>query len=109
MLRERFDRGGAVVAGIAVDNGILVGEFIAFWSAEDRVVAGMNLNVWDVTESLERLVRARTTVDDRRLADPGVPIEELAPPQVRTGSGPTPTHHQGRHHNRTADTSDRSL
>ena len=25
-------------------------EFIAFWLAGDRVVAGMNVNVWDVTD-----------------------------------------------------------
>jgi 3-phenylpropionate/trans-cinnamate dioxygenase ferredoxin reductase subunit len=54
-------------------------EFIAFWIAEDRVVAGMNVNVWDVTDSIQRLIRSRAVVDDRRLADPGAPLEELAP------------------------------
>ena len=29
-------------------------EFIAFWLAEDRVVAGMNVNVWDVTDPIQR-------------------------------------------------------
>ena len=29
-------------------------EFIAFWMVGDRVVAGMNLNVWDVTEPIQR-------------------------------------------------------
>jgi 3-phenylpropionate/trans-cinnamate dioxygenase ferredoxin reductase subunit len=53
-------------------------EFIAFWLVEDRVVAGMNVNVWDVTDDIQRLIRARVAVDDRRLADPGVPLEELA-------------------------------
>lgn len=52
-------------------------EFLAFWIADDRVVAGMNLNVWDVSDSIERLVRDRKMVDDRRLADPGIPIDEL--------------------------------
>jgi 3-phenylpropionate/trans-cinnamate dioxygenase ferredoxin reductase component len=54
-------------------------EFIAFWMVEDRIVAGMNLNVWDVTGPIERLIRERVAVDNRRLADPGVPLEELAP------------------------------
>jgi 3-phenylpropionate/trans-cinnamate dioxygenase ferredoxin reductase subunit len=53
-------------------------EFIAFWVVEDRVVAGMNVNVWEVTDSIKRLIGERVAVDDRRLADPGVPLEELA-------------------------------
>jgi 3-phenylpropionate/trans-cinnamate dioxygenase ferredoxin reductase component len=54
-------------------------EFIAFWISEDRVVAGMNVNVWGVTEAIQRLIRERVEVDERRLADPDVPLEELAP------------------------------
>jgi len=53
-------------------------EFIAFWLAGDRVLAGMNVNVWDVTDPIQRLIRERVAVDDRRLADPGVPLEQLA-------------------------------
>ena len=52
-------------------------EFIAFWIADDRVVAGMNVNVWDVTDPIQSLIRARVPVDDRRLSDPDVPLEEL--------------------------------
>jgi 3-phenylpropionate/trans-cinnamate dioxygenase ferredoxin reductase component len=54
-------------------------EFIAFWIASDCVVAGMNVNVWDVTEAIQRLIRARAPVDARRLADPDVPLDELVP------------------------------
>jgi 3-phenylpropionate/trans-cinnamate dioxygenase ferredoxin reductase subunit len=54
-------------------------EFIAFWISEERVVAGMNVNVWGVTEAFQRLIRERVEVDERRLADPDVPLEELAP------------------------------
>jgi 3-phenylpropionate/trans-cinnamate dioxygenase ferredoxin reductase component len=53
-------------------------EFIAFWLVGDRVVAGMNVNVWDVIDPIKRLISERVTVDDRRLADPDVPLEELA-------------------------------
>jgi 3-phenylpropionate/trans-cinnamate dioxygenase ferredoxin reductase component len=60
------------------------GEFIAFWLAGDRVLAGMNVNVWDVTDPIQRLIRERVAVDDRRLADPGVALEELVP--VEEGS-----------------------
>jgi 3-phenylpropionate/trans-cinnamate dioxygenase ferredoxin reductase component len=53
------------------------GEFIAFWLAGDHVVAGMNVNVWDVTDPIQRLIRERVAADDRRLADPDIPLEEL--------------------------------
>jgi len=53
-------------------------EFVAFWLAGDRVLAGMNVNVWDVSEHIQRLIRRRVAVDDRRLADPDVALEDLA-------------------------------
>jgi 3-phenylpropionate/trans-cinnamate dioxygenase ferredoxin reductase subunit len=53
------------------------GEFIAFWLDGDRVLAGMNVNVWDVTDPIQRLIRERIPVEDRRLGDPEVPLEEL--------------------------------
>jgi 3-phenylpropionate/trans-cinnamate dioxygenase ferredoxin reductase component len=53
-------------------------EFIAFWLVEDRVVAGMNVNVWDVTDPIKQLISRRVAVDDQRLADPDVPLDELA-------------------------------
>jgi 3-phenylpropionate/trans-cinnamate dioxygenase ferredoxin reductase subunit len=53
-------------------------EFIAFWLVGDRVVAGMNVNVWDVTDHIQRLIRDRVSVDDRRLANTDVPLEALA-------------------------------
>ena len=58
-------------------------EFIAFWLVEDRVVAGMNVNVWDVTDAIKRLINERVAIDDRRLSDPDVPLDELA--QVEKG------------------------
>jgi 3-phenylpropionate/trans-cinnamate dioxygenase ferredoxin reductase subunit len=53
-------------------------EFIAFWLLEDRVVAGMNVNVWDVTDPIQQLIRDRVAVDDRRLAALDVPLEALS-------------------------------
>ena len=55
------------------------GEFVAFWLTENHVLAGMNVNVWDVTDPIQRLIRERVAVDDKRLADPDIPLEELAP------------------------------
>jgi 3-phenylpropionate/trans-cinnamate dioxygenase ferredoxin reductase subunit len=58
-------------------------EFLAFWMVGDRVVAGMNVNVWDVTDQIRALIGERVAVDDRRLADPDVPLAELG--QVEQG------------------------
>jgi 3-phenylpropionate/trans-cinnamate dioxygenase ferredoxin reductase subunit len=54
-------------------------EFIAFWMSGGRVLAGMNVNVWDVTQPIQQMIRSKQTVDTSRLADPEVPLEELAP------------------------------
>ena len=40
-------------------------EFIAFWIADGRVLAGMNVNVWDVTDQIQALVRAGTPAGRR--------------------------------------------
>ncbi|MFI0409832.1 NAD(P)/FAD-dependent oxidoreductase [Actinomadura sp. 3N508] len=53
-------------------------EFIAFWLSGGRVVAGMNVNVWDVTGDVQALIRSGRPVDTARLADPGVPLADLA-------------------------------
>ncbi|MFF2275298.1 NAD(P)/FAD-dependent oxidoreductase [Agromyces sp. NPDC058126] len=52
-------------------------EFIAFWQRDGRVVAGMNVNVWDVNEAVQRLIRSGARLDPARLADPAVPLDEL--------------------------------
>jgi 3-phenylpropionate/trans-cinnamate dioxygenase ferredoxin reductase subunit len=54
------------------------GEFIAFWLSEGRVVAGMNVNVWDVNEHIQALIRAGREVDPGQLKDPDTPLESLA-------------------------------
>jgi 3-phenylpropionate/trans-cinnamate dioxygenase ferredoxin reductase subunit len=53
-------------------------EFIAFWLRDGRVTAGMNVNVWDVNEHLQALVRSGASIDPERLRDPDVPLDELA-------------------------------
>ena len=53
-------------------------EFIAFWLEGGHVVAGMNVNVWDVTDPIQALIRSRSPVDVTRLRDPGTALEELA-------------------------------
>ena len=49
-------------------------QFIAFWLSGGRVLAGMNVNVWDVTDTIQKLIRSGATVDPDQLADPSVPL-----------------------------------
>lgn len=52
-------------------------EFIVFWLSAGRVAGGMNVNVWDVTDDIQALIRSGRPVDRARLADPGVPLGDL--------------------------------
>lgn len=52
-------------------------EFIAFWLKDRRVLAGMNVNVWDVTEGIQDLIRAGQQTDPDALGDPSVPLASL--------------------------------
>ena len=54
-------------------------EFIAFWLAGDgRVLAGMNVNIWDVNDTIAELVRSGRPVDRHALQDPSSPLDSLA-------------------------------
>lgn len=64
-------------ADVVIRGDLAAREFIAFWVRDGRVVGGMNVNVWDVNEQVQRLIRAAVPVDAARLADPGVPLESL--------------------------------
>ncbi|MBO0708586.1 MAG: FAD-dependent oxidoreductase [Candidatus Dormibacteraeota bacterium] len=56
-------------------------EFIAFWLDErQRVPAGMNVNIWDVNDTIKELVRSGRPVDRARLSDASIPLEALGSP-----------------------------
>jgi 3-phenylpropionate/trans-cinnamate dioxygenase ferredoxin reductase subunit len=44
-------------------------EFLAFWMRGNRVAAGMNVNVWDVNEHIQALVRSGASVEDDALRE----------------------------------------
>jgi len=52
-------------------------EFLAFWLNQGRVLAGMNVNVWDVTTTIESIILAGRPVDTVKLGDPDAPLESL--------------------------------
>ncbi|TFC96293.1 MULTISPECIES: FAD-dependent oxidoreductase [Cryobacterium] len=52
-------------------------EFMAFWVADGQVVAGLNVNVWNVNETVQRFIRTGVRVDASRLADESIALDEL--------------------------------
>jgi 3-phenylpropionate/trans-cinnamate dioxygenase ferredoxin reductase subunit len=72
-------RGYAPEWGRVVVRGDLQGgEFLAFCIADSRVIAAMNVNVWDQGDALLRLVESERRVEVERLADPSVSLAEAA-------------------------------
>ncbi len=52
-------------------------EFVAFWlDAENRVLAGMNVNVWDVLDDIKNLIRSKNKVNLNALINPETPVGE---------------------------------
>ncbi len=83
---DQFDLGmeylGHVAPGgyqsVVFRGDVAAREFIAFWLTSDgRVLAGMNVNVWDVTDPIKAIIRSGKAVDIERLADPEVPLEQI--------------------------------
>lgn len=52
-------------------------EFVAFWLADGRVKAGMNVNIWDVNKQIQQLVRSGGRVDTAELADADTPLDQV--------------------------------
>ncbi len=54
-------------------------QFIAFWlDAAGRVLAGMNVNIWDVNDAIQSLVRSGRPADRDALRDEAVDLSTLA-------------------------------
>ncbi|MEO6793719.1 MAG: FAD-dependent oxidoreductase [Mycobacterium sp.] len=62
---------------VAFRGEVAKGEYVAFWLHDDRVLAGMNVNVWDLTDTIADLVRSGQPVDRAKLVDPDVPLTEV--------------------------------
>lgn len=52
-------------------------QFIAFWLHDKRLVAAMNVNVWNVVEPIRELIRSGERVDPAQLTDLDAPIAQL--------------------------------
>ena len=53
------------------------GQVIVFWLYEQRIQAGMNINIWDVADDIERLILSARPIDADDLADPTIPLANL--------------------------------
>ena len=79
---DQYDLGMEYVGYSDPSNDVVVrgdrstGEFVAFWLDGEKLTAGMNVNVWDVNDDIRAL--CGRTVDRERLADPDVPLGEVA-------------------------------
>ena len=62
---------------MVVRGDLAAREFVAFWLAGDGCCAGINVNVWDVSEEIKRLIRSASAVKPAQLADSDVPLETL--------------------------------
>jgi 3-phenylpropionate/trans-cinnamate dioxygenase ferredoxin reductase component len=64
-------------------------QLIVFWLFEQRIQAGMNLNIWDVADDIERLVESPHPASTEGLTDAGIPLANLlqrAPGQMLLSS-----------------------
>lgn len=53
-------------------------EYTSFWlDKKDRVLAGMNVNIWEGLDDIKAVIRSGKKVDAEKLADPKVPLAEL--------------------------------
>jgi 3-phenylpropionate/trans-cinnamate dioxygenase ferredoxin reductase subunit len=59
---------------VVVRGDLEARQFIAFWLKEGRVKAGMNVNVWDVTDPIKALIRSGALSSPRRSPTPALPL-----------------------------------
>jgi len=64
-------------ASLVIRGDLATREFIVFWMQGARVVGGMNVNIWDVNETVQQLIRSGAGVDPRALADTEVALDSL--------------------------------
>ncbi|MGA7203254.1 MAG: FAD-dependent oxidoreductase [Specibacter sp.] len=82
---DQFDLGmeysgfGALTkdAELVVRGSLDKREFIAFWVLAGKVVAGMNVNIWDVQDAIKALISSGRAVDTQALADLQIPLEDI--------------------------------
>ena len=62
---------------VVLRGDVSSGEYLAFWLRDGRVLAGMNVNIWDASDAIKALAKGRVAVARDRLADVDVPLTDL--------------------------------
>jgi 3-phenylpropionate/trans-cinnamate dioxygenase ferredoxin reductase component len=52
-------------------------EMIVFWLYEQRIQAGMNINIWDVADDIDRLIQSARPINTDDLGNPAIPLGNL--------------------------------
>jgi 3-phenylpropionate/trans-cinnamate dioxygenase ferredoxin reductase subunit len=52
-------------------------QMIVFWLYEQRLQAGMNINIWDVADDIERLIQSARPINADDLGNPAIPLATL--------------------------------
>ncbi|MHA6783249.1 NAD(P)/FAD-dependent oxidoreductase [Pseudonocardia saturnea] len=63
---------------LVIRGDLAAREFIAFWLHDGSVVAGMNVNVWDVTDPIRALIESGEPIDPASLSDTDRSLSDLA-------------------------------
>jgi 3-phenylpropionate/trans-cinnamate dioxygenase ferredoxin reductase subunit len=64
-------------ADLVIRGDVASREFVAFWVDDGRVVGGMNVNVWDVQDAIQDLIRSGERVPASALSDAETPLARL--------------------------------
>jgi 3-phenylpropionate/trans-cinnamate dioxygenase ferredoxin reductase subunit len=64
-------------ADLVIRGDVASREFVAFWVDDGRVVGGMNVNVWDVQDPIQDLIRSGVRVPASSLSDEAIPLARL--------------------------------
>jgi 3-phenylpropionate/trans-cinnamate dioxygenase ferredoxin reductase subunit len=62
---------------VTIRGDLAAREYIAFWTRQNRVLAAMNVNVWDVGDNLKAIISSAAEIPADRLADQSVPLADL--------------------------------
>ncbi|MEO7124344.1 MAG: FAD-dependent oxidoreductase [Lacisediminihabitans sp.] len=64
-------------AEVIYRGDVATGRYLVFWLASDRVLAGMNVNIWHLTGAIRTLVASDARVDPAKLTDPAIALDEV--------------------------------
>jgi 3-phenylpropionate/trans-cinnamate dioxygenase ferredoxin reductase component len=52
-------------------------QMIVFWLYDQRIQAGMNINIWDVADDIARLIQSARPINAENLGNPAIPLATL--------------------------------